>query len=506
MAPPRAAPLVPVRAKQRGNVEDWLAARLSESASLFALDASGTCYALSFQPDTDDGSSGRVRLAGAAFEYWLSAGWLTVSRRARPLASKPLTGATDISILLGESELFFTRDDCRAHARRSPPLLVGPGHTASTRDLHLLPFSRPLEPQRLSTASGQVVSIVREPGVGPIRLSIGLPDGALTVFAYPDHGVAWVQTTTPSGPRRGLYPLQLGAESLAIGPLRLWYERPAGDLTAHEVDPSPAIYEATDEPRGGYDSVRAYLEWDGALFWPVLTEHGVRCIPHQLRGASGSAMLESGQDRHEHRYTQNELGIALDPVDCISYYPTGGGQQHTYCPALAERQLAVHGRDDVSFFVDGSRWFFDRASCETEKARVRPLGLAFVSSITSHLAAAGVPPPRRPLSTIAWTPRMYRAARDSAGCEELRLVSRSSLPVRGPHRGQLLLETGASYDYEVFPDPLALWLRLRGKGRERMSGALRLVEPPKSTSDGARVGDELWFSDPRACIASLREL
>jgi hypothetical protein len=208
----------------------------------------------------------------------------------------------------------------RAHARRSPPLLLGPGRAAAD-DARFLPFSRPAEPLRLSTASGQTVSVVREPGVGPLRLSIGLPDGALTVFAYPAHGVAWVQASTPTALARGLYPLRLGAASLAIGPLRLWFAPATHDVSADGVDPSRAIYEATDEVRDGNEPMRGYLAAGATLFWPLLTAHGVSCVPHELRGASGSVVLESGQDRHEHRYTQNELGIELDPVPCVSYYP-----------------------------------------------------------------------------------------------------------------------------------------------------------------------------------------
>jgi hypothetical protein len=489
---------------QHGNVEDWLAARLAHAATWFALDASGICASLHFQPDSDDGGSGSVRLGSARFEYWLGAGWFTLASGSRPLSSKPLTGETDVSILLGESELFFTERDCRAHARRSPPLLLGPGRAAADDDRFLSSF-RPAEAQRLSTASGQAVSVVHEPGVGPLRLSIDLPDGALTVFAYPAHGVAWVQASTPTALPRGLYPLRLGAASLAIGPLRLWFAPATHDVSANGVDPSPAIYEATDEVRDGYEPMRAYLAAGATLFWPVLTAHGVSCVPHELRGASGSVVLESGQDRHEHRYTQNELGIELDPVPCVSYYPPGGGPQHTYCPAPARRQLAVHGRDDVSFFVDGSRWFFDTASCEAAKSRVRPLELAFVRSITSHLAAARVQPLRSPLAAVAWPPLMYRAESGAPGCTELGLVPRPTLPVHGAQRGLLTLANGESYDYEVFPDPLAIWLSRRGKGRERMNGELRLVQPPKSAADGLRVGDELWFSDLRACNAALHE-
>src|SRR5688572_4012953 len=121
----------PNRTAHRGNVEDWLAARLAHAATWFALDASGVCTSFHFQPDSDDGGSGSVRLDGARFEYWLGAGWFTLASGSRPLSSKPLTGATDASILLGESELFFTEHDCRAHARRSPPLLLGPGRAAT---------------------------------------------------------------------------------------------------------------------------------------------------------------------------------------------------------------------------------------------------------------------------------------------------------------------------------------------------------------------------------------
>jgi hypothetical protein len=305
-----------------GNLEDWLVARLAPRATLFALDAAGACSAFAFQAGSDDGSFGSVRLGAEALEYWIEAGVLTVLRNSQAISARPLTGATEISLVLGESELFFSERECQAHGRRSAPLLLGQGRLNSDDD-RFFPFFQPGKPRSLSLSSGHSASAVREPGVGPLRLSLGLPDGLVRVFAYPGHGVAWVHASTPRGPQRGLYPLKLAPESLAIGPLRLWYAAPAGDVTAGAVEPSPAIYEATVDTREAFEPMQEYLESAVPLFWPVLTSNGVTCIPHELRGASGSVILESGQERHEHHYTPERVRHRTRPCGLRLLLPRG---------------------------------------------------------------------------------------------------------------------------------------------------------------------------------------
>jgi hypothetical protein len=489
---------------RRGNLEDWLVARLAPRATLFALDSAGACSALAFQAGSDDGSFGSVRVGAEALEYWVEAGVLTVLRNSQPISARPLTGATEISIVLGESELFFSESACQAHGRRSAPLLFGQGRLNSN-DSHFFSFFQPGKPRSLSLRSGQSLSAVRERGVGPWRLSLGLPDGLVSVFAYPGHGVAWVDVSTPRGPRRGLYPLKLGPESLAIGPLRLWYAPPAGDVTGAGVEPPTAIYEATVDAREAFQPMQEYRDTVGPLFWPVLTSHGVSCIPHELRGASGSVILESGQERHEHRYTQNEFGIELDPADCVSYYPGGGGQQRVYCPSMPRRDLVVHGRDEVSYFVDGSRWFLTAAACEAAKARVRPFELQFVRVVTPHLAAAKVQPRRTPLQSWPWPEKIYRRVTGAPVCDELSFFPRPSLHAVGARRGRLKISRAnaalQSYDYELFPDPLAIWLSARGKGGDRMSGEVRPISLASVAKGGVLIGGELWFRSREECEA-----
>ena len=165
----------------------------------------------------------------------------------------------------------------------------------------------------------------------------------------------------------------------------------------------------------------------------------------------------------------------------------------------------MHGKDDVSFFVDGSRWFLGADDCERFKDESRPLALEFVSRMTSYLAEN--PRIQGPRTRVLGRVDLNERFRPNAGtrpgvCERISASRRPVGYMGGPDRGLLTIEgaTGRKvYDYEGYPDPRGLWLSERGAGTDRVRGEFRYIRSFDVEDRSIQVGNEVWYREPRDC-------
>lgn len=273
-----------------------------------------------------------------------------------------------------------------------------------------------------------------------------------------------------------------------------------GSVNAEAIDASraPAVHPA-------FEPIREYLAYAGALYWPVLTHDGVVCRAERLEGPSGKRELAAGQDVHEHEYSQDAMRIQLRPRRGIEFHGESDYRPGVHLMSTPPRALPVHGKDEASFFVEGSRWFFRREDCEAAKSTVRPLELDFVRQLTSHLVSQPkVRGPRVPLPEFVDLNGRFRLARDASppACEAVSLHRRQSAFLGGPDRGLIVAERPGKvdrYEYAYYWDPRSVWLRQIRATPGRLRGELLPIEATGQGGRDARVGGEIWYAHRKDC-------
>lgn len=344
-------------------------------------------------------------------------------------------------------------------------------------------------------------SAVADGGVGQLALAgqtLGYAiDSGFLVLAPPQRAKA--------ADRRALR--GASADSVAFGQSELFFSLEActvhsGRSAAFELREAPVA--KAEEPFLTFDPARHFLAWTGPLYWPMLTSRGVVCQPQRLDGAEGSVLVRSGQEQLAHHFAQDVFGVLLTPEPGYTFRPAPTAPFSSYLMGSPSRLLPVHGEDESSFFVAGSRWFRSGPACEAHKHETRPLELDFVRRLTPYLAAMPeLIPARTPLRSWAADGTWFRAGRGE--CEMLNFSPFPMSYQGGPQRGRLRVSSNRGdelYEYELYPDPLSIWLSPRGIDLDRLRGELHAVAPAEPSSDAEpalRVGGEPWFTTAQAC-------
>lgn len=154
-----------------------------------------------------------------------------------------------------------------------------------------------------------------------------------------------------------------------------------------------------------------------------------------------------------------------------------------------DTMLVVHGSDSESFFVNGTRWFLSRGTCDAARALTKPVNLLQQEQL------------RRDAPNARWLSlrtEYFSFDPQNSNC------ARVAVEALNRGQGRVRIERGAGveeHDYDLYPLSGALWFGpARGgdfRAQDRMRGSLAFVEPFQG---GLRVGGAEWFEAEAVCL------
>ncbi len=341
--------------------------------------AGSACDEVRLRPSVPDGSAGEIALGDLKGRYAIRRGQLDVFHAGpatdfRVSESFVLHGATRDGVLLGGALLAVSKEACQGHTSYRPLAL---------KSERCAPI-----PQL-----GRAVSATADdaPWVFNHRGLLGPCGWAGAYFAngtrYPLElfvplGRAWL-----SGPLAGgtgephMVDLRIETARLRLGerilePLPSVLSQAPADAKPARIGPGGLAGGPAGHPAGDQDGDFAgdFLGETRPLYLPVLREHGVTCAEVDLSKLQATITLPSfsGNPR-KLEFQKDDFGLSLWPARSERGSLAQGRRAATV--ALCDGgaiHLAVHGRDADSYRVGGSRWFFDRATCERQHGHVLP--------------------------------------------------------------------------------------------------------------------------------------
>src|SRR6478752_6009206 len=355
-ASPRVEPPVSAAAPLLGDAEAVLRARLASAPPEQGLDlffqtfraGELSCDSERFFAIHSAGTSS-TRSTEKHLPSVLASGWLDTLLGPGPRGA--VHGLSSISVLIEGSEWFFSRGECLRHPQRYPPATV------------------PSQPDGVDV--GELVDRYDEPSPwfhagkpvfasGHFHAWLDIGDAGYQALFYPRSKLAWLEgplnrpAKSEYERRGGLYPVRVNEGGFEIGSDR--FCRQLADCPCAAEAPNPAVIEAA--PRGDIsDFAQQFWEYQAPLFVPLRDSAGVVCKELRLRHNEMTSFWTFGR-RQEFRIERQVGGF---------YF----GRHIAHVPWLWG-EMAVHARDERSFWLNGSPWYFEREDCDAAKAWVKP--------------------------------------------------------------------------------------------------------------------------------------
>lgn len=165
------------------------------------------------------------------------------------------------------------------------------------------------------------------------------------------------------------------------------------------------------------------------------------------------------------------------------------GLSHGAVRLDGDAMLVVHGIDSQSFFVNGTRWFLSRGTCDAARALTKPVNLLQQEQL--HRDAPNV-------RWLSLRSEYFTFDPETSNCDRVAIEAVN----RG--QGRVRIERGAAveeHDYDLYPLSGAMWLGPAHtsdfRATDRMTGRLAFVEPFQG---GLRVGGAEWFETKAVCL------
>lgn len=468
--PPPLPPLVP-SAIALGDAEAELAARLASAApdglELFFQTQNGDetgCLGERFSAIADAGT--RFSHTSGQPPSSLMAG--KIESYLAPGDPATVHGVSSSSVLIDGSEWFFSRRECLQHPRRYPPLRVRP---SGGPDMGAL-IDRSGEASVWFSAG----HAVRVRG----HTSAWLERGGTSYWAlfYPGASVAWLEgpLDRPSGseldPRFGLYSVRATEFGFEL----------AGEAFCRHEQGCPTQIQAAASARlpgsardGVVDFARQFWSYRGSLFVPMRDSNGVACKELRIAADLSASFSDFGR-RREFEIRRRAGGFDFG-WQVVGQWLWG--------------RMAVHGRDESGFWLNGSPWFFEASACEAAKLRAKPANFR-ATGLPSLTVAIGEQ--RLPLK------REYFALEDGpsgAACHQVKFF-----PLSAGGRLEMERETGKlERDYDFYEDEWGFWFGpptlLPGmKAEQRYQGSFVV---PERRAYGVSMGGVPWYESRAAC-------
>lgn len=464
------------RGALRANVEDALLQRLTAPLRLHSsvLTARGTdCDSLVFTAASSDGS--RIH-QGAPFNQALElhGGALLHSSL---LTYFRMHGQSAESVLMNGREWFFDRDACLKNAFRYPPFEGAAESALSAGDA-----GRSFEQSRWQLEDGRAIRLSRWPEGHGYFYEV---EGALyEIVPYFALAMAWLRgprgasAARPEERRHGLYTLRLHDGYLDLGRQR-WCRRSEAATGCPTRD---ATLQVLEQPFigawAGIDAAERFWARRGRFFVPVVDGPSVLCRSADVSAAGGGAVsVVTGSLRRTYRIRRAISGLLVAPA----------AQPLLVGP---DAVLVVHGFDDESFFVSGSRWFTSEKACGAGRTSSKPANFDPTGSQSSAPGALKLERSYFRTDRGA-TPRV---------CHSVRIE-----PVT-PTVGRISVESTSGieeFDFDFYPLDYALWLGKKHAAApartDRMSGRLLRLRRER---DKLLVDDEIWYESKLACASA----
>jgi len=382
-------------------------------------------------------------------------------------------GLSSTSLLIDGSEWFFSRSDCVRNPQRYPPATVSS------------------EPDGVDV--GELVTWRGEPSLwfhagkrvfqfGNFHTWLDVGDAGYNARFYSQSKVAWLEgplnrpAKSEYERRGGLYAVRVGEGGFEIGSDR--FCRQLADCPCAAEAPNPAVIEAA--PRGDIsDFAQQFWEYQAPLFVPLRDSAGVVCKELRLRHNEMTSFWTFGR-RQEFRIERQVGGF---------YF----GRHIAHVPWLWG-EMAVHARDERSFWLNGSPWYFELEDCEAAKAWVKPANFRAPGMVTLTDTFVGE---RLPIA------REYFALEDEPSGPACRKMTFHPLAAGG----RLSVETAAGVverDYDFYTDEWGFWfgplLTPELPADQRYRGTFVV---PRRMRGGISMGGVPWFEALANCKAAL---
>jgi len=479
-ASPRVEPPVSAAAPLLGDAEAVLLARLAsappeqglelffqtlragelscDSERFFAIHSAGT----SFTPSSEK-----------HFPSVLASGSLAPLLGPGPRGA--VHGLSSISVLIDGSEWFFSRSECLTHLRRAPPSDVAP----EPDGVDLGELVERYDEASLWFHAGKPVSVY-----GRFHPFLDVGGALYQARFYYQSNVAWLDgplnrpAKSEYERRGGLYPVRVDEGGFEIGSDR--FCRQLKDCPCAAEAPNPAVLVAA--PRGDIsDFARQFWDYQAPLFVPLRDSTGIVCKELRPRNNEMLSFWVFAPPRRDFRIARRVGGF---------YF----GRHIDGVPSLLWGSMNVHARDERSFWLNGSPWYFELEDCEAAKAWVKPANFRAPGMVTLTDTFVGE---RLPIA------REYFALEDEPSGPACRKMTFHPLAAGG----RLSVETAAGVverDYDFYTDEWGFWLgplltpELRADQRYRGTFIV-----PRRMRGGISMGGVPWFEALANCKAAL---
>jgi hypothetical protein len=282
-------------------------------------------------------------------------------------------------------------------------------------------------------------------------------------------------------------------------------------LGARVVDPAPVIVttppaETRPAPATGKaeasvtDFAADLLAETRPLYIPVLQSGPPRCAQVDLSASHGTVTLSSYSGQHRSLgYTKDDFGIEMWRMRATRATSQHGRTRVTafQCSAPHAR-LTVHGRDTDGYHVEGSRWFFDAATCEQSAARTLPSLVDLLDLARDNCWGQDPRLAARPDARLQ--SRTYYARASAGACTAIEVAAPTAAQPRGRMRapGAPTVSQATRYTYEDVANGRFIW-RWASESADASVGELVEIRPFKH---GVQVGGDAWFVDRATCDAA----
>jgi hypothetical protein len=382
-----------------------------------------------------------------------------------------LHGYSAESLLVAGSEAFYSREACQRHAGRMPP--------RSVERQGALPDAR----QRMERADSrrwyhgtEAVEIV-----GAIDYWLSWGRARVRARFYSNADLAWLRGTGPELERGGLYALALGPDYLQIGADTFCADTPG--CAARQVAAAPVL--RGQSAAGIRDFAEEFWTFGAPLHIPLPDRDGTSCRAVHLSRA------HRAYDRPLLRvelFGQQTVFDVERRVDGFVFVEDRSGWL-----GMPRGQMGVHGRDQRAFWLNGSPWFFELATCESEKGSVKPVNFRAPGMVTLMGAVAKPGQPEIANEYVA----LVREGRE-ASCRKVRFE---------PHfnGGRLSIETAAGVEvrnYDFYPEQWSFWVGPVLGTPSRQRG--KMVKPRRMPG-GIEMDGVPWYTHEADCLAARRK-
>jgi hypothetical protein len=388
-------------------------------------------------------------------------------------------------VLIDGSEWFFSRSECLKHLLRSPPADVA----SEPEGVDIGGLVYRYGEATLWYHAGKPVSVS---GLSHAWLDV---DGALyQARFYSQSKLAWLEgplnqpAKSEHERRGGLYPVRVSkAGQVNEGGFEIGSDRfcrqlmdcpcPCAVEAPNQAMLEAAVLEAT--PRGDLtDFARQFWDYPAPLFVPLRDSTGIVC--KELRLSNEQVSFGAFGRQQAFRISRRIGGFDFWRLEGKYAWPVGS--------------MTVHARDERSFWLNGSPWYFELEDCDAAKAWVKPANFTAKDMVTL------TDPIGEPRLRFAYE---YFALENEPSGAACRKVTFHPLLVGG----RLRVETAAGVverDYDFHSDELGFWfgplLTPELRADQRYRGTFVVPRPMRG---GISMDGVPWFESSANCKAAL---